>query len=344
MTIEEFDLALPPLALQGGGVLTNHRTRGTSEGPRDAPVVLAVHALTGSARVGGEGGWWGPLVGPGRAIDTRRTRVLAFNNLGSCAGATTPDDDGWPAGTRLTAVDQARALLQALDRLGVERLHLVAGGSLGGGVAYALAALAPHRVERLWILASTPTSTPWIKAFNHVQRAVIAATARTDDPGRGLELARQLAMLTYRAPAGLATAQDERLGRRDARYPTRVAGWLERHGTLLRGRFTTSSYLAQLDAMDSVDVDVDAIVASTLLTAIDTDLLYPAVDVLAPAARLALRAHVEVSTLTSVHGHDAFLIEWAQLADLARRALAQPPPRRAPSLDRPVVAAPGVQP
>jgi homoserine O-acetyltransferase len=110
-----FDLNLPTFVLEGGAALTSHRVRGwvwsthddddaiaslvageSTALTRDIPTVLVVHALTGDACVGGPGGWWEPLIGPGRAIDTDRFRVLCFNNLGSCYGTTGPDDHDFP--------------------------------------------------------------------------------------------------------------------------------------------------------------------------------------------------------------------------------------------------------
>lgn len=324
MHVEESNVTLPPLRLADGSVLARPRTRVWSAGRRGMPVVLLVHALTGSARAGGDDGWWGPLIGPGRPFDTTRFRIVCLNNLGSVSGASSPTDADWPVGARVTAADQARFLRSALDVLGVDVVSLVAGGSLGGGVALELAAQDPGRVPRVWLLAATAQATPWVKAWNHVQRAIVAATTTTGDPGRGLELARQIAMLTYRAAPGLQQTQHDALGRIDGAQRSRVAGWLEHQGRKLRGRFTVDSYLAQLDAMDSVDVEVDAVRASVLVTAIDTDVLYPPDAVYATAASLRRAQQVETTTISHPHGHDAFLLAFDALAPLAARALALP--------------------
>lgn len=313
----EFDLCLPDLPLTNGGVVTQHRAHGWSWGPEGAPVVLLVHALTGSARADE---WWGPMVGPGRPLDPTRFRLLCFNNLGGCYGSSGPGQPGYPDGARLDTRDQARALWLALDALGVDELHLAAGGSLGGMIVLALAAERPHAVERLLPLCTSAEASAWVIGFNHVQRQILAL-----DPTRGLEVARQLAMLTYRAEPGLEARQSRHLAPEpDARGRYRVEGYLEHQGASLRRRFDARSYLAMLDAMDSHDVtaDLGAYPGWALVVDVDSDVLFPSAqsDALAGLLRRAERR-----TISSQHGHDGFLLEWAALAPLLERALSPSP-------------------
>lgn len=337
-------LALPDLPLQRGGVVRRHRAQGwwwSREGDvpaaprRHVPTVLLVHALTGGSQAGGPGGWWEPLLGPGCALDPTQYRILCFNNLGSFYGSSAPGMPGFPRGKAiaLTSLDLARAILQGLDQLGIQRVHLAAGGSLGGMVVLALAALAPARFERIMPIATALASSAWVVGWNHVARGVLRL-----DPGyphhvgRGFEIARQLAMLTYRAEPGLEqkTAADGRP----------IAGYLEHHGRKLQGRFTAPCYESQLDAMDHHDLRQPLasqtqpayarIRAATLVVDVDTDQLFtPAQSaaltrLLRPHARSVARA-----TLRSPHGHDAFLLEWPQLALHLRRALKLPLSRHA---------------
>jgi homoserine O-acetyltransferase/O-succinyltransferase len=295
------------------------------------PTVLLVHALTGDARAGGPGGWWEPLLGPGRALDPGKVRILCFANLGSCYGSSGPLDRGFPPAAELTPWDIARALLQAVDVLGIEQLGLVGGGSLGGMVALCVAALAGARVERILPLATAASSSAWVLGWNHVQRSLLQLDPGwPDDVGRGLELARQVAMLTYRAEPGLEARQGRKLN--GDTHPYRVQGWLEHHGQKLRRRFDARAYLLQAEAMDHHDLDAmpsdlgpGTIHASSLVVNVDTDQLFTPTQVEALAARLrAGGAHVERATLCSAHGHDAFLLEWDALATLVTRALALP--------------------
>ncbi len=308
---------------------------GAPEFEQAVPTVLLVHALTGDARAGGPGGWWEPLLGPGRALDPSRVRILCFANLGSCYGSSGPLDAGFPAGVDLTPWDLARAALQAVEALGLERLALVGGGSLGGMVSLCVGALGGARVERLLPLATSAAASAWVVAWNHIQRSLLQLDPGwPDDVGRGLELARQVGMLTYRAEPGLEAKQGRHLaGQPGFQLPYRVQGWLEHQGHKLRRRFDARAYRLQADAMDSHDLDapppglgVGPIRASSLVVDVDTDQLFTPAQVDALAQRLrAGGAHVERATLKSAHGHDAFLLEWDAVAALVRRALSLPP-------------------
>lgn len=294
----------------------------------DVPTVLLIHALTGGAQAGGAGGWWEPLIGPGRALDPARQRILCFNNLGSFYGSSAPGMPGWPKSKKiqLTSVDLARAILQGLDALGLRRVELAAGGSLGGMVLLTAAALEPRRFARLLPIATSAAATAWTVGWNHVARAALRV-----DPGyphhaaRGLEVARQIAMLTYRAEPGLAQKQTART----------IGAYLEHHGRKLHGRFTAACYESQLDAMDHHDLNqplpgtrgpaLARITSPALVVHVDSDQLFTPAQ--ADALARGLRANgtpVTRATLRSPHGHDAFLIEWDQLAKLVRRALALP--------------------
>jgi homoserine O-acetyltransferase len=339
-----FDLALPDLALAHGGVVRSHRARGwwwsregdTPETPRkDVPTVLLVHALTGSAQAGGPDGWWDPLIGSGRALDPAAYRILCFNNLGSCYGSSGPGSPGFPTDQNLalTSLDISRAILLGLDQLGIGRVHLTTGGSLGGMVTLALAALDPARFERVLPLATSVTASAWVVGWNHVARQILRL-----DPGypdkvtRGLELARQLAMLTYRAEAGLEARQSRPAPAQPAAAGYPVQSYLEHQGAKLRNRFDAQAYELQLAAMDHHDLfqplpgdtrpAISRVRASALVVDVDTDQLFTPAQADALAAQLrAAGARVERSTVHSIHGHDAFLMEWETLGPILRRAL-----------------------
>jgi len=229
----------------------------------------------------------------------------------------------------------------ALDAVDVGRVHLATGGSLGAMVVLCLGALAPRRFPRIAPIAGMLAATPWIVGWNHIGRQAVLA-----DPERGLELARQLAMLTYRAEPGLtlrhgrSPASDAEFeGPWSARAGYRTQTYLEHQGRKLSERFTTRAYLHQLDAMDHHDVfrappgsdgrwdPLDRIRSSTLAIGIDTDRLFDPGHMRRLASDLAGRGHhAEYAEIESLHGHDAFLIEWNQLDGLLRRALTLPEP------------------
>lgn len=349
-TPHAFDLPLPDLELEQGGVVRRHRLHGWWWGPpgdlpnapaRDVSTVLLVHALTGGARAGGPGGWWEPLIGPGRALDPAQHRIVCFNNLGSFYGSSAPGMPGFPRGAKvtLTSGDIARSILLGLDALGVKKVHLAAGGSLGGMVALALGALAPTRFDRLLPIAACAASSAWVVGWNHVAREILRLdSGYPHHVNRGLELARQLAMLTYRAEPGLESTQHRGLPpiRRFKGY--RIQSYLEHHGRKLKNRFTARCYELLLDAMDHHDLlkpvpglrgpALARIRASTLVVHVESDQLFT------PAQSDELVQHLQRhgvkvtrEILRSPHGHDAFLIEWPQLAAIVTRALSLPAPR-----------------
>jgi len=339
-----FELALPDLALSRGGLVRSHRARGwwwsregdTPDAPRpDVPTVLLVHALTGSAQAGGQGGWWEPVIGPGRALDPDQYRIICFNNLGSCYGSSGPGTEGFPEdrNLELTSLDISRAILQALDKLGIKQVELTTGGSLGGMVTLALAALAPERFKRILPLATSVAASAWVVGWNHVARQILRLDpGYPHNIGRGLEIARQLAILTYRAEPGLDARQPRPSLTSSGASGYPVQSYLEHQGAKLRNRFAAQSYELQLAAMDHHDLlqalpgenrsIISRVKAATLVVDIDTDQLFtPAqADVLAAQLRQA-GAHVERATMKSIHGHDAFLIEWEALAPILARAL-----------------------
>lgn len=293
------------------------RCLGDLEAAREHGWVVVFHALTGNADVTD---WWGPLVGPGRPIDTDRHAVLSANLLGSCYGSSGPSTDpGFPA---ITPRDQARAFLPLLEAFGVERLALATGGSLGGMAALHFGTLAPVPVDRLVVFAAPAATGAQAIAWNAAQRLAIEA-----DPVRGLAAARAIAMITYRSAAEF----DARFGRERTRRADRfdVEHWLRRHGEKLIDRFDAASYLALMGAMDAHDVGpLEAAAAATrarcaevIGVGIDTDILYPAtavrrwVDAYA-AAGVAAR----YEEIVSPFGHDAFLIEFDQVARLLARS------------------------
>ena len=222
--------ALGPFVLGDGTRLPELSIAWRHDGPPPgaAPQVVVIHALTGSADAAGD--WWEPLIGPGRALDTRRIGVLGANLLGGrygSTGPTTPDlRTGRPFGRGFPAVstrDQARAQWALLDALGIGEAALVVGGSLGGMVALEVALIRPDSVRHVMPIAAPAATGPMAVAWNHLQVTLIE---RLGD--EGLALARQLAMTTYRSEPTSTSASDGRpsrtAGRRSsATSPTRAA-------------------------------------------------------------------------------------------------------------------------
>ncbi|MFN8631536.1 MAG: alpha/beta fold hydrolase [Chloroflexota bacterium] len=297
-----------------------------------APQVLVVHALTGSADAAGD--WWEPVIGPGRALDTERFGVLCANLLGGrygTTGPTTPDPDtGAPYGAAFpqpSTRDQAAALWALADRLGIERFALVAGGSLGGMVAQEVALARPDAVGHLTVLGAPAATGAMAIGWNHIQLELIDALG-----DRGLEIARQLAMTTYRSEADF----DGRFGRKvepDGRFS--ISSYLDYQGEKILSRFDPDTYRVLVRAMDSHDVGrgrggvreayraLAAVGTGLSGIGIEGDILFGPDQVRALVGE-AVGAGVEAAyrEISSSKGHDAFLIEWEQLTGFLREALA----------------------
>ncbi|PZE32268.1 homoserine O-acetyltransferase [Curtobacterium sp. MCLR17_055] len=335
-----------------------YETWGTLNAARDN-AVLVLHALTGDSHVTGAAGpghrtagWWGDVVGPGRAIDTDRWFVIAPNMLGGCQGTTGPSSvspTGAEWGARfpfVTVRDQVEVQAQLADRLGIETFAAVVGGSMGGMHALEFAVSHPARVRRLAVLASTAQTTADQIAANSLQRAAIQmdpAFAGGDyyeadvgeGPHRGLSLARRMALMTYRASDELNSrfarswqSDVSPLGD-DGRFS--VESYLDFHGNKFTRRFDASSYVTLTYAMDSHDVGagrggvsaaLGLVTARTLVVGISSDRLFPVEDQHRIAAGVpdALDGD-SAAVIESEFGHDGFLIEHEQVGAHLRRLL-----------------------
>ncbi|MEI6739689.1 MAG: homoserine dehydrogenase [Gemmatimonadaceae bacterium] len=290
------------------------RVEGTIAPARDN-VVLIAHALTGTVRATE---WWKGVVEVGGAIDPTRHAILTANLLGGCDGTAIPGGPPVPA-PRITTRDQATVLARVLDALDIDAPLLVCGGSLGGQVTLEFAASFPHRVRSAVVLAAPAVQTAQGIAWNAIMRQAVAVGG----PEQGLALARMVGMLSYRTPEGL----EQRFGaNRNERGIFRMQEWLGVHGDMLVARFAADSYVQLLDIMDSHDVGRGrggvaaalAPVADRLIgVGIPGDLLYPAGSV----QQWTEMAHTRYAELTSIHGHDAFLLEPTQVSAILRDAI-----------------------
>ncbi|HEX2207046.1 MAG TPA: homoserine O-acetyltransferase [Longimicrobium sp.] len=330
-------------ALESGGVLRGvvqaWHLDGALNEARDN-LVLVVHALTGSADAAGD--WWADAIGPGRTIDTERYAVLCTNLLGSCYGTAweTAGDGEQGTGNRqqrqdhdppITTRDQARLIQLLLEELGIASVALVTGGSLGGMVALEWAAQNPSLARSIVVMAAPAAHTAHAIAWNHIQRRVIDLGGE-----RGLEIARMVGMMTYRTPS----EQAERFGRgRTEDGGWTVGSYLDHHGRKLRDRFTARAYRTLTGAMDSHDVGAGRGGIAAALRRIEGrligvgiagDLLYGADDVRAWTDA----AGAEYREIRSIHGHDAFLLEQAQVAEILEDALRSAQPAGAGAYDR----------
>jgi homoserine O-acetyltransferase/O-succinyltransferase len=340
-------LEIGALDLELGGRLENvtvaYRTWGRLNDAGDN-AVLVLHALTGDSLAAGPGGWWDPLIGSGRALDTDHAFVICANILGGCQGTTGPASDdpltGRPYGMRfplITIGDIVNAQRALVDRLGVRKL-IVIGGSIGGFQALEWATRHPGLVSALVPVAATGALDAQGVAMNEIGRRAIMAdpdwrggsyAAEGVFPSRGLAIARMVGMVTYHSKESMNLRFGRNPATRPVLYPSfgptfDVEGYLHYHGDALTKRFDANSYLYLTRAMDLYDVGRDGgetewlrrIEAPISLVGIRSDWLFPPDSIRDLRDRLRdLGKDVEYHELDSPHGHDAFLKEWSQMTE-----------------------------
>lgn len=286
-----------------------------------------------------EPGWWEAMIGPGKPIDTDRLFVLCVNSLGSCKGSTGPASIDPRTGEpwrlkfpELCIDDIARATRLVVEHLGIERLYAVVGPSMGGLTALAWIKHYPESTDRLALISTACSATPFAIAIRSLQREAIVTDRNfrdgryTEDawPEVGMRLARKLGMISYRS----ASEWQERFGRRFQDYfPVtpfgmrfEVESYLETHARKFVGQFDPCSYLflsRAMDAFDACDSDESlralfrrCFSGKALVIGVETDILFPLWQQKELAAALeAEEADVSFESLPSVQGHDAFLVD-----------------------------------
>lgn len=300
------------LRLHHGGELAAVCVGWRLEGRAGAPVVAALGGISAHRRVfdaqGGGQGWWTALAGPGKPLDSTAVRVLGIDYLGA-SGESTGPVRGQPFPS-VSSYDQARLLRELMDELGVVRLRAIVGASYGGMVALAFAELFPERVERLLVISAAGRAHPMATAWRSVQRRIVRFALSVDRPGEGLELARSLAMATYRSPQEFAARFDSRPVAEEGRFVFPVERYLAARGRDYAARYLPESFLCLSESIDLHAVDAFRIGVPTTLVAVIEDQLVPAGDIRALAQQLP---HARIHEISSLFGHDAFLKEAQQL-------------------------------
>lgn len=283
----------------------------------EAPIVLVNHALTGNSNVIGESGWWNDLVGNGKCIDTDYYAVLAFNIPGN--GFDGNEHHLIPNYKDFSALDIARIFSMGLEKLKIETLFAVIGGSVGGGIAWELAALKPNLIENLIPIAADWKSTDWLIANCHIQDSIL------NNSNKPLFDARLHAMTLYRTPESF-TQKFQRSKKESTLY--NVESWLNHHGNILNDRFQLSAYKLMNQVLRTIDITnkrddfqevASRISADIHLITINSDLFFKPEENWDTYVELkGIKENVTIGEIKSIHGHDAFLIEFDQLNALLR--------------------------
>ena len=318
-----------PLSLESGEVLPEvdivYDTFGELNEAKDN-VIWVCHALTANSDVAD---WWPHTVEEGRFLDPSRYFIICANFLGSHYGTTSPLSINPATGEKyyydfpcITVRDMVRCHQLLARHLGIERVKMLIGSSIGGFQCMEWAIMEPSFMEHLALIATTTCSEPWAAAFNESQRMAIRLDRswgeRSDEAGLdGMAVARSIALISYRGGAAYnATQQDSDI---DISFERRAHSYQQYQGEKLRRRFNAFSYYRLSEAVDSHNIArergsiaeaLQRIEARTLVVAISSDILFP------PEAHRPLReyiSNVEYHLIESEFGHDGFLVEHDKL-------------------------------
>ncbi|MDO6519115.1 bifunctional aspartate kinase/homoserine dehydrogenase I [Zobellia uliginosa] len=278
-----------------------------------APIVQVNHALTGNSNVTGDDGWWSALIGEGKCIDTNKYTILSFNIPGNGYDKFVIDNY-----KDFVAGDIARIFLLGLQKLEIDKLFALIGGSLGGGIAWEMAALNPKIMEHLIPVASDWKSTDWLIGNCQIQEQFLVNSKKP------VHDARMHAMLCYRTPESFK----ERFKRstNEELQVFNVESWLMHHGEKLQERFQLSAYKLMNQLLKTIDVmrngeqnfiDLQNSDVNIHIIGVDSDLFFTAKENKETFKRLAqANGNVTYGEVHSLHGHDAFLIEFEQMEQL----------------------------
>ena len=318
------------ITLESGAVLPEveiaYDTFGTLNEAKEN-VIWVCHALTANSDVAD---WWPHTVEEGGFLDPTRYFIVCANFLGSHYGTTSPLSVNPATGEKyyygfpqITVRDMVKCHQLLAKHLGIERVKLLIGSSIGGFQCMEWAISEPKFMESVALIATTTCTEPWAAAFNESQRMAIRTDRtwgeRRDDAGiDGMAVARSIALISYRGGAAYnATQQDENPN--EASFTRRAHSYQQYQGEKLRRRFNALSYYRLSEAVDSHNIArgrgsiakaLSKIEARALVVAISSDILFP------PEAHTPLREHirdVEYHLIESEFGHDGFLVEHEKL-------------------------------
>lgn len=279
-----------------------------------APVVLVNHALTGNSAVIGKIGWWKDLIGKNKTIDTNIFSIIAFNIPGNGYDGLQIDNY-----QDFVAKDIANIFLKGLTKIGITSLYAIIGGSLGGGLAWEMAALKNNITEHIIPIASDWKSTDWLIANCFIQEQFLLNSKKP------VHDARMHAMMCYRTPESYKAKFNRTFHNKFKIF--NVESWLLHHGKKLQDRFQLSAYKMMNQLLRTIEVstsenwadELSKINAQIHIVAIDSDLFFTAKENKETFIQLSkLNSNVFYHEIKSIHGHDAFLIEFEQLEKIIK--------------------------
>ena len=276
-----------------------------------APLVLVNHALTGNSQVTGEIGWWKSLIGENKTIDTNKYTVLAFN----IPGNGYQDEENQIENYKdFTTYDIANLFWKGIDSLKIDSVFAVIGGSLGGAIAWEMAFIRPKAIANL-----IPVATSW-KASDWLIGNVLIQDLILNNSNNPIHDARIHAMLLYRTPESFQEKFNSKLQNENGMF--QVESWLLHHGEKLQNRFQLSAYKLMNHLLKTTNCfnqsnpsEVFQSIASNIhLVSVDSDYFFTANEIKTAFQEIKKQKNnVLYHEIKSIHGHDAFLIEYEQL-------------------------------
>ncbi len=327
-----------PFALENGQVLpelqVGYHTWGTYQ--PGVKVVWICHALTANSDAAD---WWKGLVGEGTFLNPNDYFIVCANILGSCYGTTGPLSMHPKTGNpyyadfpQVTIRDMVAAHILLRQQLGIEKIYLLMGGSMGGYQVLEWAIMEPSIIERLFLIATSPSESAWGVAVHTAQRLAIEAdstwqNAAADAGAKGLKAARAIGMLTYRNYQTFQEKQTDPDPEKIDHF--KASSYLNYQGDKLVKRFNAYSYWLLTKSMDSHHLarkrggdliqTLGTIHQPTLIIGILGDILCPVDEQRFVAAHLPDAQLIEIE---SAYGHDGFIIETEQITTHLRLWLA----------------------
>lgn len=281
-----------------------------------ASIILVTHALTGNSTVSGENGWWKKLVGSNKTIDTNKYCVIAFNVPGN--GYERDENNLITDYKNLSTKQIAGLFWQALNLLNIQNLYAIIGGSLGGAIAWEMAIINPTKVEKLFPIACTNKASDWLIGNVLIQDEIL------NNSNKPIEIARMHAMILYRTPESINKKFENSYNVKEDRY--QIESWLDYHGKALNERFQLKSYklmnhLLKTIGGETSEKDFENFIKSTItqivMIAIDSDYMFTEREQRATFEQIKNNGNKnEYHLIESIHGHDAFLIEYDQLSKI----------------------------
>ncbi|AFL81312.1 homoserine acetyltransferase [Aequorivita sublithincola DSM 14238] len=277
-----------------------------------APIVLVTHALTGNSNVCGEIGWWKTLIGSEKCINVEEYTILSFNIPGNGYDNFLIENY-----EDITIYDVANWFLIGLEKLKIPSIFAAIGGSLGGSILWQMAVLKPDLFQNLIPIATDWKATDWIIAHCRIQKQILK---NSENP---VHDARVHAMTFYRTPQSFKQKFNKTLSETENIY--NVESWLLYHGEALKKRFQLSAYklmnhLLMTRNFETEDVFLNLaskIKGNIYLIGIDSDGFYLNEEIKETYSMLKpIKNNVHFAEINSIHGHDAFLIEYEQLAGI----------------------------